>query len=88
MYASQKYIEAGESSNGLSIHCVGVIINGWRLCAQVKHLNTLGVEQVAAAIHTQGLGLADNAVNAAYQFLARNFTLLSQVSQLNCPSVG
>ncbi len=47
---------------------------------QVKHLNTLGVEQVAAAIHTQGLGLADNAVNAAYQFLARNFTLLSQVN--------
>ncbi|CAL8470925.1 g10467 [Coccomyxa elongata] len=45
---------------------------------EVKHLNTLGVEQVAAAIHTQGLGLADNAVNAAYQFLARNFTLLSQ----------
>lgn len=53
------------------------------LCGvQVKHLNTLGVEQVAAAIHTQGLGLADNAVNAAYQFLTRNFTLLSQVSLL------
>lgn len=48
----------------------------------MKHLNTLGVEQVAAAIHTQGLGLADNAVNAAYQFLTRNFTLLSQVSLL------
>ena len=49
---------------------------------QVKHLNTLGVEQVAAAIHTQGLGLADNAVNAAYRFLARNFMLLSQVCLL------
>ncbi len=59
--------------------CVWDVLRG--LCGmQVKHLNTLGVEQVAAAIHTQGLGLADNAVNAAYQFLARNFTLLSQVN--------
>lgn len=53
---------------------------------QVKHLNTLGVEQVAAAIHTQGLGLADNAVNVAYQFLARKFTLLSQAGPLVCSS--
>jgi hypothetical protein len=52
---------------------------GHGVCAQVKHLNTFNVQQVAAAIRTQGLGLADNAVNVAYQFLARRFSSLSQV---------
>lgn len=49
------------------------------LWVQVKHLNTLNILQVAAAIRTQGLGLADNAVNSAYQFLACRFSVLSQV---------
>lgn len=47
---------------------------------QVKHLRTVGVERVAAAIHVHGMGLADNAVNVTYQFLARKVTMLSQVS--------
>ena len=46
---------------------------------QVRHLKTLGMEQVAAAIRTHGMGLADNAVNVTYQFLARKITMLSQV---------
>ena len=46
---------------------------------QVRHLKTLGMEQVAAAVRTHGLGLADNAVNVTYQFLARKITMLSQV---------
>lgn len=50
--------------------------------AQVKHLRTLGVDQVAAAIRTHGLGLADNAVNVTYQFLARKVNMLSEVSIL------
>ncbi len=37
------------------------------------------MEQVAAAIRTHGMGLADNAVNVTYQFLARKMTMLSQV---------
>ena len=45
----------------------------------MKHLKTLGVEQIAAAIRTHGMGLADNAVNVTYQFLAKKVTLLSQV---------
>ena len=50
--------------------------------AQVKHLRTLGMEQVAAAIRTHGMGLADNAVNVTYQFLARKINMLSEVSVL------
>ena len=50
--------------------------------AQVKHLRTLGVDQVAAAIRTHGLGLADNAVNVTYQFLACKVNMLSEVSLL------
>ena len=46
---------------------------------QVKHLRTLGMERVAAAIHVHGMGLADNTVNVTYQFLARKVTMLSQV---------
>jgi len=37
------------------------------------------MEQIAAAIRTHGMGLADNAVNVTYQFLARKVTMLSQV---------
>ena len=48
--------------------------------AQVKHLRTLGMDQVAAAIRTHGMGLADNAVNVTYQFLARKVNMLSEVS--------
>ena len=47
---------------------------------QVKHLKTLGMDQVAAAIRTHGMGLADNVVNVTYQFLARKVTMLSEVS--------
>ena len=47
---------------------------------QVKHLRTLGMERVAAAIHVHGMGLADNAVNVTYQFLAKKVTMLSQAS--------
>ena len=47
---------------------------------QVRHLKTLGMEQVAAAVRTHGMGLADNAVNVTYQFLARKITMLSQVN--------
>ena len=55
----------------------------WRLHAvQVKHLKTLGMDQVAAAIRTHGMGLADNAVNVTYQFLARKVNMLSEVSIL------
>ena len=50
--------------------------------AQVKHLRTLGMDQVAAAIRTHGMGLADNAVNVTYQFLARKVNMLSEVSFL------
>ena len=46
---------------------------------QVRHLKTLGMEQVAAAVRTHGMGLADDAVNVTYQFLARKITMLSQV---------
>jgi hypothetical protein len=46
---------------------------------QVRHLKTVGMEQLAAAIRTHGMGLADNAVNVTYQFLARKITMLSQV---------
>ncbi len=38
------------------------------------------MERVAAAIHVHGMGLADNAVNVTYQFLARKVTMLSQVT--------
>lgn len=50
-----------------------------RLAVQVRHLKTLGVDQVADAVRAHGTGLADNAVNAAYQFLARKVATLSQV---------
>ena len=46
----------------------------------MKHLRILGMDRVAAAIHVHGMGLADNAVNVTYQFLARKVTMLSQVS--------
>ena len=48
------------------------------VCAQVRHLNTLGVRGCAAALRCHGLGLADHAVNCAYAFLARRFGQLSQ----------
>ena len=40
------------------------------------------MDQVAAAIRTHGMGLADNAVNVTYQFLARKVNMLSEVSFL------
>ena len=51
-----------------------------REMVQVKHLRTVGMDRVAAAIHVHGMGLADNAVNVTYQFLARKVTMLSQVN--------
>lgn len=66
----------------LKIHSQGRVLGMRTLPVadmQVRHLKTLGMEQVAAAIRTHGMGLADNAVNVTYQFLARKITMLSQV---------
>ena len=66
----------------LEIHSQGRVLGMRTLPVadmQVRHLKTLGMEQVAAAIRTHGTGLADNAVNVTYQFLARKITMLSQV---------
>ena len=54
----------------------------------MKHLRTVGMDRVAAAIHVHGMGLADNAVNVTYQFLARKVTMLSQVNLILSPMRG
>ena len=75
----------------VGVHVLRVQKGSERACLirrmlQVKHLRTLGMDRVAAAIQVHGMGLADNAVNVTYQFLARKVTMLSQVS--TAPSTG
>jgi WASH complex subunit 7 len=43
-----------------------------------KHLNTIGIQSIAASIRQHGLGVLNTTVNYTYQFLSQKFHIYSQ----------
>lgn len=43
-----------------------------------KHLNTIGIQSIAASIRQHGLGVLNTTVNFTYQFLSSKFNIFSQ----------